>query len=104
MFSKLDRLLWSFFTFLWRYMTLPGLLALFTICLMQLHRRVPSYYIAWNSSMVRSPYPGLSPPLRAPFISSPTPRRPEVWAPSIPREPLASFPVPGEWNPQHRRD
>uniref|UniRef100_A0ABI7ZM40 Transporter n=1 Tax=Felis catus TaxID=9685 RepID=A0ABI7ZM40_FELCA len=51
MFSKLDRLLWSFFTFLWRYVTLPGLLALFTICLMQLHRRVPSYYTAWNSSM-----------------------------------------------------
>ncbi|XP_044903156.1 orphan sodium- and chloride-dependent neurotransmitter transporter NTT5-like isoform X2 [Felis catus] len=59
MFSKLDRLLWSFFTFLWRYVTLPGLLALFTICLMQLHRRVPSYYTAWNSSMsqeVKQPY------------------------------------------------
>ncbi|XP_044903157.1 orphan sodium- and chloride-dependent neurotransmitter transporter NTT5-like isoform X3 [Felis catus] len=53
MFSKLDRLLWSFFTFLWRYVTLPGLLALFTICLMQLHRRVPSYYTAWNSSMCK---------------------------------------------------
>ncbi|XP_058564613.1 orphan sodium- and chloride-dependent neurotransmitter transporter NTT5-like isoform X2 [Neofelis nebulosa] len=51
MFSKLGHLLWSFFTFLWRYVTLPGLLALFTICLTQLHRRVPSYYIAWNSSM-----------------------------------------------------
>ncbi|XP_045296533.1 orphan sodium- and chloride-dependent neurotransmitter transporter NTT5-like isoform X2 [Leopardus geoffroyi] len=59
MFSKLGRLLWSFFTFLWRYVTLPGLLALFTICLTQLHRRVPSYYIAWNSSMsqeVKQPY------------------------------------------------
>ncbi|XP_045296536.1 orphan sodium- and chloride-dependent neurotransmitter transporter NTT5-like isoform X5 [Leopardus geoffroyi] len=53
MFSKLGRLLWSFFTFLWRYVTLPGLLALFTICLTQLHRRVPSYYIAWNSSMCK---------------------------------------------------
>ncbi|XP_040313630.1 orphan sodium- and chloride-dependent neurotransmitter transporter NTT5-like isoform X3 [Herpailurus yagouaroundi] len=59
MFSKLGRLLWSFFTFLWRYVTLPGLLTLFTICLTQLHRRVPSYYIAWNSSMsqeVKQPY------------------------------------------------
>ncbi|XP_053067129.1 orphan sodium- and chloride-dependent neurotransmitter transporter NTT5-like isoform X4 [Acinonyx jubatus] len=59
MFSKLGRLLWSFFTFLWRYVTLPGLLALFTICLTQLHWRVPSYYIAWNSSMsqeVKQPY------------------------------------------------
>ncbi|XP_043456234.1 orphan sodium- and chloride-dependent neurotransmitter transporter NTT5-like isoform X2 [Prionailurus bengalensis] len=59
MFSKLGHLLWSFFTFLWRYVTLPGLLALFTICLTQLHRRVPSYYIAWNSSMsqeVKQPY------------------------------------------------
>ncbi|CAD7692366.1 unnamed protein product [Nyctereutes procyonoides] len=58
-FSDLGRLLWSFFTLLWCYVTLPGLLALTTIYIMQLYQMVPPYYIAWNSSMsqeVKQPY------------------------------------------------
>ncbi|XP_027475912.2 orphan sodium- and chloride-dependent neurotransmitter transporter NTT5-like isoform X3 [Zalophus californianus] len=58
-FGDLGRLLWSFFTVLWCYVTLPGLLALTTICLMQLYQTEPPYYIAWNSSMsqeVKQPY------------------------------------------------
>ncbi|XP_072613005.1 orphan sodium- and chloride-dependent neurotransmitter transporter NTT5-like [Vulpes vulpes] len=58
-FSDLGRLLWSFFTVLWCYVTLPGLLALTTIYIMQLYQTVPPYYIAWNSSMsqeVKQPY------------------------------------------------
>ncbi|XP_041590338.1 sodium-dependent neutral amino acid transporter B(0)AT2-like [Vulpes lagopus] len=58
-FSDLGRLLWSFFTVLWCYVTLPGLLALTTIYIMQLYQMVPPYYIAWNSSMsqeVKQPY------------------------------------------------
>lgn len=54
-FGDLGRLLWSFLTVLWCYVTLPGLLALTTISLMQLYQTEPPYYIAWNSSMVRSP-------------------------------------------------
>ncbi|XP_070080803.1 orphan sodium- and chloride-dependent neurotransmitter transporter NTT5-like isoform X12 [Equus caballus] len=49
--SELGHFLWSFFTFLLCYMTLPGLLALLIICLIQLYQRVPPYYIAWNSSV-----------------------------------------------------
>ncbi|XP_077701827.1 orphan sodium- and chloride-dependent neurotransmitter transporter NTT5-like isoform X5 [Canis aureus] len=58
-FSDLGRLLWSFFIVLWCYVTLPGLLALTTIYVMQLYQMVPPYYIAWNSSMsqeVKQPY------------------------------------------------
>ncbi|XP_034494457.1 orphan sodium- and chloride-dependent neurotransmitter transporter NTT5 isoform X2 [Ailuropoda melanoleuca] len=58
-FGDLGRLLWSFFTVLWCYVTLPGLLALTTICIMQLYQTEPPYYIAWNSSMsqeVEQPY------------------------------------------------
>ncbi|XP_070080806.1 orphan sodium- and chloride-dependent neurotransmitter transporter NTT5-like isoform X15 [Equus caballus] len=58
--SELGHFLWSFFTFLLCYMTLPGLLALLIICLIQLYQRVPPYYIAWNSSVtqeVKQPYP-----------------------------------------------
>ncbi|XP_008567563.1 PREDICTED: orphan sodium- and chloride-dependent neurotransmitter transporter NTT5-like, partial [Galeopterus variegatus] len=59
MFSELGRLLWSPFTFLLCYVTVPGLLALLTICLMQLYQRVTPYYIAWNSNAsqeVKQPY------------------------------------------------
>ncbi|XP_021536760.1 orphan sodium- and chloride-dependent neurotransmitter transporter NTT5-like [Neomonachus schauinslandi] len=58
-FGDLGRPLWSFFTVLWCYVTLPGLLALTTICLMQLYQTEPPHYIAWNSSMsqeVKQPY------------------------------------------------
>ncbi|XP_030877488.1 orphan sodium- and chloride-dependent neurotransmitter transporter NTT5-like [Leptonychotes weddellii] len=58
-FGDLGRLLWSFFTVLWCYVALPGLLALTTICLMQLYQTEPPHYIAWNSSMsqeVKQPY------------------------------------------------
>ncbi|XP_059009403.1 orphan sodium- and chloride-dependent neurotransmitter transporter NTT5-like [Mustela lutreola] len=58
-FGDLGRLLWSFLTVLWCYVTLPGLLALTTISLMQLYQTEPPYYIAWNSSMsqeVKQPY------------------------------------------------
>nr|XP_023505878.1 orphan sodium- and chloride-dependent neurotransmitter transporter NTT5-like isoform X10 [Equus caballus] len=51
--SELGHFLWSFFTFLLCYMTLPGLLALLIICLIQLYQRVPPYYIAWNSSVTQ---------------------------------------------------
>eukprot|EP00069_Balaena_mysticetus_P009734 bmy_06392T0 len=59
MFSELGRPLWPFSTFLWCYVTLPGLLALLTICLMQLYQGAHLYYIAWNSSVsqeVKQPY------------------------------------------------
>lgn len=52
-------------------MTLPGLLALLIICLIQLYQRVPPYYIAWNSSVVRFPHPGLPLSLWGPLIRSP---------------------------------
>ncbi|KAM7058629.1 orphan sodium- and chloride-dependent neurotransmitter transporter NTT5-like [Molossus nigricans] len=59
MYSGLGHLLWSFFTFLWCYVTLPGLLALLIICLMGLYESKPRYYIAWNRNMtqeVKQPY------------------------------------------------
>ncbi|KAM9226272.1 orphan sodium- and chloride-dependent neurotransmitter transporter NTT5-like [Dugong dugon] len=59
MFIELGRLVWSIFTFLWCYVTLPGLLALLTICFMQLYQKAPPYYIAWNASgsqEVKLPY------------------------------------------------
>lgn len=55
--------MWSFYIFLWCYVTLAGLLALFSICLMHFYQRVPPYYIVWNSSVLRLPHPDLPPPL-----------------------------------------
>ncbi|XP_006160227.1 orphan sodium- and chloride-dependent neurotransmitter transporter NTT5 isoform X2 [Tupaia chinensis] len=58
-FSKLGHLLLPIFTFLWCYVTLPGLLGLLAICLVQLYHRGTPYYVAWNSSAsqeVRQPY------------------------------------------------
>ncbi|XP_039734634.1 orphan sodium- and chloride-dependent neurotransmitter transporter NTT5-like [Pteropus medius] len=60
MYGELGHLIWSFYTFLWCYVTLPGLLALLTICLIHLYQRTPPHYIAWNSSVsqeVKEPYP-----------------------------------------------
>ncbi|XP_070627553.1 orphan sodium- and chloride-dependent neurotransmitter transporter NTT5-like isoform X1 [Bos indicus] len=50
MFSEMGRPLWPFSSFLWCYVTLPGLLALLTICLMQLYQGTHLYYTAWNTS------------------------------------------------------
>ncbi|XP_062031899.1 uncharacterized protein LOC133747585 [Lepus europaeus] len=47
-------------TFLWGYVTLPGLLALLCVCLIQLHQPGAATYVAWNSSSsqeARQPYP-----------------------------------------------
>uniref|UniRef100_A0A5F9C7E4 Uncharacterized protein n=1 Tax=Oryctolagus cuniculus TaxID=9986 RepID=A0A5F9C7E4_RABIT len=47
-------------TFLWGYVTLPGLLALLSVCLIQLHQPGAATYVAWNSSSsqeARQPYP-----------------------------------------------
>ncbi|XP_076987308.1 orphan sodium- and chloride-dependent neurotransmitter transporter NTT5-like isoform X2 [Tamandua tetradactyla] len=59
MFNELAHLLCPIFPFLWCYVTLPGLLAVLILGLTQLHQRVPSYYIAWNTSAsqeVKQPY------------------------------------------------
>nr|XP_040135530.1 orphan sodium- and chloride-dependent neurotransmitter transporter NTT5-like isoform X4 [Ictidomys tridecemlineatus] len=59
MIRDLGRLLRPSFTFLWCYVTLPGLLALLTICILPLHHKETSY-ITWNRSMsqeVKQPYP-----------------------------------------------
>uniref|UniRef100_A0A8D2HJX5 Uncharacterized protein n=1 Tax=Urocitellus parryii TaxID=9999 RepID=A0A8D2HJX5_UROPR len=59
MIRDLGRLLRPSFTFLWCYVTLPGLLALLTICILPLHHKETSY-TAWNRSMsqeVKQPYP-----------------------------------------------
>ncbi|KAM5133557.1 orphan sodium- and chloride-dependent neurotransmitter transporter NTT5-like [Callospermophilus lateralis] len=59
MFRDLGHLLSPSFTFLCCYVTLPGLLALLTICILPLHHKETSY-IAWNRSMsqeVKQPYP-----------------------------------------------
>ncbi|EPQ15978.1 Orphan sodium- and chloride-dependent neurotransmitter transporter NTT5 [Myotis brandtii] len=59
MYSELGRLLWSACPFLWCYVTMPGLLAFLSVCLVHLYRKVPPHYIAWNSSMsqeVEQPY------------------------------------------------
>ncbi|OWK16429.1 hypothetical protein Celaphus_00004720 [Cervus elaphus hippelaphus] len=50
MFSEMGRPLWPFSSFLWCYVTLPGLLALLTICFMQLFQGTHLYYTAWNTS------------------------------------------------------
>ncbi|XP_015978009.2 orphan sodium- and chloride-dependent neurotransmitter transporter NTT5 isoform X2 [Rousettus aegyptiacus] len=60
MYGELGHLIWSFYTFLWCYVTLPGLLALLTLFLIHLYQRMPPHYVAWNSSMsqeVKEPYP-----------------------------------------------
>ena len=59
MFSEMGRPLWPFSSFLWCYVTLPGLLALLIICFMQLFQGTHLYYTAWNASGVRLPHPGL---------------------------------------------
>uniref|UniRef100_A0A8D2DDN8 Orphan sodium-and chloride-dependent neurotransmitter transporter NTT5 n=1 Tax=Sciurus vulgaris TaxID=55149 RepID=A0A8D2DDN8_SCIVU len=59
-FHELGHLLRPSFTFLWCYVTLPGLLALLTLCVLPLHHRAASYYISWNRSAsqeVKQPYP-----------------------------------------------
>ncbi|XP_020741352.1 uncharacterized protein [Odocoileus virginianus] len=50
MFSEMGRPLWPFSSFLWCYVTLPGLLALLTICFTQLFQGTHLYYTAWNAS------------------------------------------------------
>nr|XP_048293977.1 sodium-dependent neutral amino acid transporter B(0)AT2-like isoform X1 [Myodes glareolus]XP_048293978.1 sodium-dependent neutral amino acid transporter B(0)AT2-like isoform X1 [Myodes glareolus] len=51
MFNQLGRLVWAPFTFLWTYVTLPALLALLTICFLNLYHKESLYYISWNNSM-----------------------------------------------------
>uniref|UniRef100_A0A8D0XTR3 Transporter n=1 Tax=Sus scrofa TaxID=9823 RepID=A0A8D0XTR3_PIG len=50
LFSELGHPLWPFPTFLWCYVTLPGLLALLALCLVQFYQSTHLYYIAWDSS------------------------------------------------------
>ncbi|XP_065775459.1 orphan sodium- and chloride-dependent neurotransmitter transporter NTT5-like [Muntiacus reevesi] len=49
-FSEMGRPLWPLSSFLWCYVTWPGLLALLTICFMQLFQGTRLYYTAWNTS------------------------------------------------------
>ncbi|XP_052019177.1 orphan sodium- and chloride-dependent neurotransmitter transporter NTT5-like isoform X2 [Apodemus sylvaticus] len=59
MFGQLGRLVWSPFTFLWSYVTLPTLLALLTIYFLNLYHSESLYYVSWNNSMgqeVKRPY------------------------------------------------
>ncbi|KAL1769326.1 orphan sodium-and chloride-dependent neurotransmitter transporter NTT5-like [Sigmodon hispidus] len=59
MFGQLGHLVWAPFNFLWSYVTMPTLLALFTFYLLNLYHRKPLYYISWNDSMsqeVKQPY------------------------------------------------
>ena len=73
MYGDLGHLVWSFFVFLWRFVTLLGLLLLLTMCLMSLYRSPPPHYIAWNSTLVKLPHPALPPPLWGPSVRSPAP-------------------------------
>lgn len=74
MYGELGLLMSSSFTFLWCYVTLPGLLTLIVIYLIQLYHKEPPNYIAWNSSSVRLPNPDLPLPLWGPFVRSPAPQ------------------------------
>ncbi|KAM5297518.1 sodium-dependent neutral amino acid transporter B(0)AT2-like [Glossophaga mutica] len=59
MYGDLGHLMWSFFVFLWRFVTLLGLLCLLVVCFMSLYWGTPPHYIAWNSNLtqeVRQPY------------------------------------------------
>ncbi|XP_036996843.2 orphan sodium- and chloride-dependent neurotransmitter transporter NTT5-like [Artibeus jamaicensis] len=59
MYGDLGHLMWSFFAFLWRFVTLLGLLFLFILCLTSLFSNTPPHYISWNSSLsqeVTRPY------------------------------------------------
>ncbi len=73
LFSELGHPLWPFPTFLWCYVTLPGLLALLALCLVQFYQSIHLYYIAWDSSAVRLPHPGLQPPPWGPLVRTPLP-------------------------------
>lgn len=99
MYSELGRLLWSSCPFLWNYVTMPGLLVFFTICIIHLYQKVPPYYIAWNSNIVR-PQTCLPLPLWGPTARSP----PQICALTIPRDLLTNFPAPGEPGPPHHMD
>ncbi|XP_055469432.1 orphan sodium- and chloride-dependent neurotransmitter transporter NTT5-like [Psammomys obesus] len=60
MFGQLGRLVWAPFSFLWSYVTMPTLLALFTIYFLNLYHSESLYYITWNNSVsqeVKQPYP-----------------------------------------------
>ncbi|XP_053464096.1 orphan sodium- and chloride-dependent neurotransmitter transporter NTT5-like [Nycticebus coucang] len=59
LYGQLGCMQWPTFSFLWSYVTLPGLLVLLIICIMKLHQKVTPSYIAWNSSVsqeVTQPY------------------------------------------------
>ncbi|XP_011249212.1 solute carrier family 6 (neurotransmitter transporter)-like isoform X3 [Mus musculus] len=58
-FGQLGSLVWSPFTFLWSYVTLPTLLVLLTIYFLNLYYSGSPYYVSWNDSMsheVKQPY------------------------------------------------
>lgn len=86
MFGQLGRLVWSPFTFLWSYVTLPTLLALLTIYFLNLYHSESLYYVSWNNSMVR--------PLPVGTWESSTP--PCISCPQGPGDPstLAQAPIP----------
>lgn len=88
MFGLLCCLVWTPFTFLWRYVTPPTLLALLTVYLLNFYHSKSLYYISWNDSVVRpcpwepgdpAPYPvpptlgDLETPDPRPHPASPTP-------------------------------
>ncbi|XP_005084880.2 orphan sodium- and chloride-dependent neurotransmitter transporter NTT5 [Mesocricetus auratus] len=59
MFGLLCCLVWTPFTFLWRYVTPPTLLALLTVYLLNFYHSKSLYYISWNDSVsreVKQPY------------------------------------------------
>ncbi|XP_051005635.1 orphan sodium- and chloride-dependent neurotransmitter transporter NTT5-like [Acomys russatus] len=58
-FGQLGHLVWAPFSFLWSYVTMPTLLALFTIYFLNIYHSESLYYISWNDSMsqeMKQPY------------------------------------------------
>ena len=104
MFGQLGSLVWSPFTFLWSYVTLPTLLVLLTIYFLNLYYSGSPYYVSWNDSMVRPLPVGTWGPSTPPCISYPQrPGDPKSQAHRHRPPSYISDPTPGTWgNPALR--
>lgn len=103
MYGDLGHLMWSFFAFLWRFVTLFWLLSLLIMYLMSLYWHDTSHYIAWNSSLVRRPTLPSHPHSGGPRSDLPPHRTLDLCS-YDPQGPPVSPPAPGESDPPHHTD